>query len=298
MRYGGTTAVAGLSLQAEAGTVTAVLGPNRAGQTTTLETCVGLRRAQGGTVRVLGQDPSGRRERAALLPRIGMMPQDVGGHPGARPLELLKHAAALYAHPHQPERLAELVGLTGRTLRTPYRRLSGGERRRLGLALAVIGRPELVFLDEPTAGLDPHGRHAIWELITELRSLGGTVVLSTHLMDEVERLADHVVIINHGRVVVAGSPAVLASRGAERAMSFTGPAGLELGSLRTAIPELVSVEEPVPGRYWVNGELTPRLLATVTAWCASNGVLPESLALHRRSLEDVFIELTGQDPRP
>lgn len=299
MRYGGVTAVAGLSLRAELGAITAVLGPNGAGKTTTLETCVGLRRAQQGTVRVLGLDPGGgSRQRAALLPRIGVLLQEVGGHPGGRPLELLRHAAALYAHPHDPDELADLVGLRGGTLRTAYRRLSGGERRRLGLALALVGRPELVVLDEPTAGLDPQGRHAVWQLVSELRESGGTVVLSTHLLDEAERLADHVVIIDRGRVVGAGSPGELAGLGAERAMSFTGPARLDLASLRTALPESVSVEEPVPGRYQVNGELTPQLLATVTAWCAANGVLPEGLTLHRRSLEDVFIEVTGREPQP
>jgi ABC-2 type transport system ATP-binding protein len=298
MRYRSVTAVAGLSLRVELGTVTAVVGPNGAGKTTTLETCVGLRRAQGGTVRVLGLDPVDRRHRAALLPRIGVLLQEVGGHPGGRPLELLGHAAALYAHPYDPDELADLVGLRGGTLCTPYRRLSGGERRRLGLALALIGRPELVFLDEPTGGLDPRGRHAIWELVNELRAAGGTVVLSTHLLDEAERLADHVVIIDRGRVVGAGPPAELAGRGTEKALSFSGPAGLDLGSLRAAIAGAASVEEPAPGRYQVNGDLTPRLLAAVTAWCAANDVLPEALTLHRRSLEDVYLEVTGGERQP
>ena len=298
MRYRGVTAVAGLSLRTELGTVTAVVGPNGAGKTTTLESCVGLRRAQEGTIRVLGLDPGDRHHRAALLPKIGVLLQDVGGHPGGRPLELLRHAAALHAHPRDAGELADLVGLRGGVLRTPYRRLSGGERRRLGLALALIGRPELVFLDEPTAGLDPRGRHAIWELVTDLRAAGGTVVLSTHLLDEAERLADHVVIIDRGRVVGAGPPAELAGRGTKRALSFSGPAGLDLGSLRAAIGPMHSIDEPAPGRYHVNGELTPQLLATVTAWCAANGVLPEALTLHRSSLEDVYLDVTGGELQP
>ncbi|HKA70067.1 MAG TPA: ABC transporter ATP-binding protein [Actinomycetes bacterium] len=298
MRYRGVTAVAGLSLRAEPGTVTAVVGPNGAGKTTTLETCVGLRAAQEGTVRVLGLDPGDRRHRAALLPRIGVLLQEVGGHPGGRPLQLLRHAAALYAHPHDPDELVDLVGLRGGTLRTPYRRLSGGERRRLGLALALIGRPELVFLDEPSAGLDPRGRHAIWALVTELRAAGGTVVLSTHLLDEAERLADQVIIIDRGLVVGAGTPAELAGRGVQKALSFSVPAGLDLDSLRAAIGRPTSVEQPAPGRYQVNGELTPQLLATVTAWCAAHGVLPEALTLHRRSLEDVYLEVTGAERQP
>jgi len=305
MRYGSVTAVRGLSLRAEPGAVTAVVGPNGAGKTTTLETCVGLRQAQVGRIRVLGLDPGDRRDRIALLPRIGVLLQDVGGHPGGQPLELLRHAAALYAHPHDPDELAELVGLRGGALRTPYRRLSGGERRRLGLALALVGRPELVFLDEPTAGLDPRGRHAVWQLVTDLRAAGGTVVLSTHLLDEAERLADHVVIIDHGNVVGAGTPAELTRRGVEQALSFSGPAGLDLASLRAAFESTwsgiggpASAEEPAPGQYRVNGELTPQLLATVTAWCAANGVLPDGLSLHRRSLEDVYLEVTGGERQP
>jgi ABC-2 type transport system ATP-binding protein len=210
MRYGATTAVDGLSLTIQAGTITAVLGPNGAGKTTLLETCEGFRRAQAGTVRVLGLDP--RRDRRALVPRIGVMLQDGGAWSGVRALEMLHHVARLHAHPLDPLALTERLGLED-CGRTPYRRLSGGQRQRLGLALALVGRPELVFVDEPTAGMDPHARRTTWDLLRELRTAGVTVVLTTHHMDEAERLADVVHIVDRGRLVASGTPAALTADG-------------------------------------------------------------------------------------
>jgi len=206
MRYGGTVAVDGLSLRVDRDTITAVLGPNGAGKTTTLETCEGYRRPQAGTVRVLGLDP--RRDQRALLPRIGVMLQDGGAWSGVRALEMLRHVARLHAHPLDPVLLAERLGLD-ECGRTPYRRLSGGQKQRLGLALAVVGRPELVFVDEPTAGLDPHARRTTWDLLEELRASGVTVVLTTHHMEEAERLADRIHILDRGRIVASGTPAEL-----------------------------------------------------------------------------------------
>lgn len=206
MRYGATMAVDGLSLTVDRGTITAVLGPNGAGKTTTLETCEGYRRPQAGTVRVLGLDP--RRDQRALLPRIGVMLQDGGAWSGVRAVEMLRHVARLHAHPLDPALLAERLGLD-ECGRTPYRRLSGGQKQRLGLALAVVGRPELVFVDEPTAGLDPHARRTTWDLLEELRASGVTVVLTTHHMDEAERLADRIHILDRGRIVASGTPAEL-----------------------------------------------------------------------------------------
>ncbi|GAA2118601.1 hypothetical protein GCM10009843_10650 [Nocardioides bigeumensis] len=210
MRYGATTAVDGLAMTVDSGTITAVLGPNGAGKTTTLETCEGFRRAQAGTVRVLGLDP--RKDRRALLPRIGVMLQDGGAWSGVRALEMLHHVARLHAHPLDPAALASRLGLED-CGRTPYRRLSGGQKQRLGLALAIVGRPELVFVDEPTAGMDPHARRTTWDLLRELRAAGVTVVLTTHHMDEAERLADVVHIVDRGRVVASGSPADLTADG-------------------------------------------------------------------------------------
>lgn len=210
MRYGATTAVDHLSLRVEPRTITAVLGPNGAGKTTTLETCEGFRTPQAGRIRVLGLDP--RAQHAELMPRIGVMLQDGGAWSGARAREMLEHTAALHAHPLPIEMLVQRLGL-GECGRTPYRRLSGGEQQRLALAMAIVGRPELVFVDEPTAGMDPHARRTTWEVLRELRAAGVTVVLTTHHMDEAERLADQIYIIDRGRLVGAGSPAELTGEG-------------------------------------------------------------------------------------
>jgi ABC-2 type transport system ATP-binding protein len=210
MRYGATTAVDGLSLTVGSATITAVLGPNGAGKTTTLETCEGYRRAHAGSVRVLGLDP--RRDRRTLLPRIGVMLQEGGAWSGVRADEMLRHIARLHAHPLDPDGLAHRLGLE-ECGRTPYRRLSGGQKQRLALAMAIVGRPELVFVDEPTAGMDPHARRTTWELLRELRSAGVTVVLTTHHMDEAERLADVVHILDRGRLVASGTPAELTADG-------------------------------------------------------------------------------------
>lgn len=211
MRYGAKVAVDRLTLTVDRHTITAVLGPNGAGKTTTLETCEGYRRPMAGTVRVLGLDP--HRDRTALLPRIGVMLQRGGAWSGVRAMEMLRHIASLHAHPLDTEVLADRLGL-GDCGRTPYRRLSGGQQQRLALAMAIVGRPELVFVDEPTAGMDPHARRATWELLRELRANGVTVVLTTHHMDEAERLADRIHIVDQGRLVGSGTPDELTEGGA------------------------------------------------------------------------------------
>lgn len=206
-RYGAVTALAGLSLTANAGAVTALLGPNGAGKTTSVEICAGLRRADAGQVRLLGLDPV--RDRDRLHTQVGVMPQTGGSgaagiYPAVKPREVLRLYASLYAQPLDPEALLERLDLTA-AANTTWRHLSGGQQQRLSLALALIGRPSLVFLDEPTAGLDVHGKHQVWSLIDELRSAGVTVILTTHAMDDAERLADHLVIVDRGRAVAAGT---------------------------------------------------------------------------------------------
>jgi ABC-2 type transport system ATP-binding protein len=213
MSYGDVVAVDGLDLMIDRGTITAVLGPNAAGKTTTLETCEGYRRPQAGEVRVLGVDPW--TERRALLPRIGVMLQQGGAWSGVHAMEMLRHVAAMHAHPLDVDALGERLGLPG-CGKTPYRRLSGGQQQRLGLAMAVVGRPELVFVDEPTAGMDPQARHITWDLLRELRRAGVTVVLTTHYIEEAERLADQVHIIDRGRLVVSGTPSALTDGGVRR----------------------------------------------------------------------------------
>ncbi|MEI7029990.1 ABC transporter ATP-binding protein [Streptomyces pratensis] len=293
-RYGAKTAVDGLDLVVRAGAVSAVLGPNGAGKTTAVETCEGYRRPDAGTVRVLGLDPVADAER--LRPRIGVMLQSGGIYSGARADEMLRHMARLHAHPLDVDALIERLGLGG-CGRTAYRRLSGGQQQRLALAMAVVGRPELVFLDEPTAGLDPQARRSTWDLVRELRADGVSTVLTTHFMDEAEALADDVAIIDAGRVIARGSPEQLCRGGAENTLRFTGRTGLDLGSLVKALPGGSEAAEPLPGTYRITGRIDPQLLATVTSWCAQHGVMPEGISVERRTLEDVFLELTGKELR-
>jgi ABC-2 type transport system ATP-binding protein len=293
-RYGPVTAVDGLTLTAGAGQVTAVLGPNGAGKTTTIEVCEGYRRIDSGTVRILGLDPM---RAAALRPRVGVMLQSGGIPPAVPALEYLKTLSRFHVKPHEPAWLLDIVGLSD-LAKTPYKRLSGGQQQRLSLAAAVIGRPELVFLDEPTAGLDPQARHATWDLVSALRHDGVGVVLTTHFMDEAERLADHVVIIDHGRAVAAGSPAQLT--GSAGQLRFRAEPGLDTDSLLAALPPGSAAKESPSGHYLIevdDGVIRPALLAAVTAWCADRSVLPSSLRIESRTLEDVFLELTGRELR-
>jgi ABC-2 type transport system ATP-binding protein len=293
--YGARRAVDGLSLRVAPGSVLALLGPNGAGKTTTIEICEGFRRPGAGAVRVLGLDPI--TDAKALRPRVGVMLQGgVGGYTGAKAIELLRLFASYAARPHDPVALLESVGLAD-VAQTSVKRLSGGQQQRLSLALALVGRPELVFLDEPTAGMDPQARRGTWELIRRLRGDGVSIVLSTHFLDEAEQLADTVVVVDAGRVVAAGTPAELTRSGAEGQIRFRATPGLRLASLVEALPEGCQAAEPEPGRYLISGEVSPQLLATLTAWCAGQGVLADDLTVERRSLEDVFLELTGRELR-
>jgi ABC-2 type transport system ATP-binding protein len=294
MQYGETRAVDGLSLTVEAHTITAVLGPNGAGKTTTLETCEGYRTPQSGSVRVLGLDPV--HDARALLPRIGVMLQEGGAWSGSRAGEMLRHIAALHAHPLDVGLLEDRLGLA-ECGRTPYRRLSGGLKQRLGLAMALVGRPEVVFVDEPTAGLDPAVRRDVWEIMEELRADGATVVLTTHYMDEAERLADQIHIIDRGRMVASGSPIELTRGGRMSTIRLVVTKPFPPGapeSLRAALGEHIEVVLLDELSLLVTGQADASTLARVSRWCEENDVLPESLTLGTRNLEDVFLELTGR----
>jgi ABC-2 type transport system ATP-binding protein len=298
MRYGDTLAVDDLSLSVERGSITAVLGPNGAGKTTTLETCEGYRKPQGGVVRVLGLDP--QRERRDLLPRIGVMLQRGGAWSGVRAVEMLRHIAALHAHPLDVSMLVERLGLDS-CGRTPYRRLSGGQQQRLALAMAVVGRPELVFVDEPTAGMDPQARRDTWALLDEMRHDGVTVVLTTHYMDEAEHLADQVHVIDHGRLIATGSPFELtrASGSSTIRLVVTEPFPPEApASLQATLGDGTTVQPVSSHSLLITGPADASTLAKVSAWCDEQGVLPESLALGQRTLEDVFLQLTGRELVP
>ncbi len=297
MRYGDKVAVDDLDLTVDRHTITAVLGPNGAGKTTTLETCEGYRRPQQGSVSVLGLDPQAQRR--DLLPRIGVMLQDGGAWSGVRALEMLRHIARLHADPLEVDALAERLGL-GDCGRTPYRRLSGGQQQRLKLAMAVVGRPELVFVDEPTAGMDPAARRTTWELLREMREDGVTVVLTTHHMDEAERLADRINIIDRGRLIASGTPQELTHGGTSTirlVVTKPFPEGAP-ESLQAALGPGIDVNPISPVSLMITGPADSRTLATVSAWCEQHDVLPESLNLGQRNLEDVFLELTGRNLEP
>lgn len=208
VRFGHRTVLDGLSLKAETGALTAVLGPNGAGKTTLIRCCTDLIRPASGTVAVLGSSV----DSPQLSGRIGLMPQSAGSWSGIKAIELLRYLAGLYANPLPVPALIERLGLSD-CAKTPYRRLSGGQQQAVNLAGALVGRPELVFLDEPTAGMDPHARRATWLLLRELRANGVTMLLTTHAMDEAEALADQVFIVDHGKVTISGTVRQLTKSG-------------------------------------------------------------------------------------
>ena len=293
--YGDVIAVDDLSFRAEAGEVTCVLGPNGAGKTSTIEALEGLRRPTGGRLSVVGLDPQA--DHAALTARIGVMLQEGGIHPAVRVGEAVRHAAALYPDPVDPASLVDQLGLAGLEAR-PYRRLSGGEQRRVALALALVGRPQVAFLDEPTAGVDPAGRQVIRQVVADLRSAGVTVLLTTHDLDEAERVADRVVIVVGGRLVADGTVDELTNRasGGDE-LRFRAPAGLDRRSLGTHLGG-VGVTETAPGEYLVSAAPEPRTVAALTAWLADHDLPLADLRAGRQRLEDVYLHLTGATSRP
>jgi len=288
VRYGEVTAVDRLSVSAEAGEILALLGPNGAGKTTTVETLEGYRRPAEGEVRVLGLDPVAQRRQ--LVPRIGVMLQRGGVYPSMTPRRAAALFASYYADPVDPAELLAQVGLE-RVADTSWRRLSGGEQQRLSLALALVGRPQVAFLDEPTAGVDPAGRLAIRAVVAGLRDRGVCVVLTTHELEEAERLADRIVIIDRGRTVGAGTPAELMATAGGRQIRFGAPAGMDVAALGRAMA--AAVVEERPGEYVIDKEATPAAIAALTAWLAERDLPLADLRAGRHSLEDVFLRLTG-----
>jgi ABC-2 type transport system ATP-binding protein len=287
--YRGRAVVDGLTFSVQAAEVFALLGPNGAGKTTTVEILEGYRRPDSGSVRVLGLDPA--RQAAALKPRIGLMLQQGGLFPQITAREALRLFAAFYRDAEDPEALLDQLQLR-EVARTPFRQLSGGQKQRLSLGLALVGRPRLVFLDEPTAAMDPQARHATWSIIRTLRQRGTTVLLTTHFMEEAEQLANRVAIVDRGRLVALDSPAGLRQAVTHEIRFATQPAVTEdavaiaLGLPRAAVERendgtLVLLVEPTPGR-----------VAELTTWLASQDVLLTELRAGSRSLEQAFLSLT------
>lgn len=283
VRYGEIIAVDHLDFIAPMGQITALLGPNGAGKSSTIEVACGMRPATAGRVRLLGMDPQDPSVRA----QVGVMLQTGGLFPTARPLEWLQYLAKLYPNPANPAQLLEAVGINP-GLRTQTRRMSGGEQQRVKLAAALLPSPALLFLDEPTAGLDALARRNLLELLREQRNQGKAIVLTTHVLPDVEDLADSISVMSNGRIAMQGTLAELT--GSSDAISFTGPMHLEILGLQVALPEGYGVTEPEPGRYIVTGSPTPQVMATIASWCAQHGVLVSDLGVGNRTLEQLLID--------
>lgn len=289
VRYGDFLAVDSVSFAARPGDITAVLGPNGAGKTSTIEVCEGLRRQSSGDVRVLGLDP--HRDRGALANQMGVMLQEGGIYPSARPLDVVRQYCGLYssgtAMSANPDELIELVGLSERR-RTAWRRLSGGEKQRLSLALALAARPSIVFLDEPTSGVDVNGRTSIRSIIRNLADNGCTVILATHELDEAEKICDRVVIFDKGKVLVDGTLDDV--RKARQAVRLRTVRPLDLNDM----PENLAgwLIEETPGNYTIE-DAPQGLIAALAVWLSERGIDVIELRAGMNSLEDVFKKLTG-----
>ncbi len=290
--YGAKRAVDGLSFSVWRGEIFALLGPNGAGKTTTVEILEGYRRPDGGEVRVLGLDPI--RDGHSMKQRIGVMLQNAGIYPTVTPLEALNLLREFYDDAEETDAMIKLVGLE-EAANTRYRQLSGGQQRRLALAAALIGKPELLFLDEPTTAMDPQARHMTWDILQGLRDKGLTILLTTHFMEEAERLADRVAIIDHGRLLALEEPRVLTATSAEE-VQFTGPAGMDTGEI-SRLPSARGVREERPGFYVLHTARPMDLLAEITAWGRDQDILLNDLRVGHESLEEVFLRLTGNELR-
>lgn len=285
--YGSKRAVDHLSFTAESGQVLALLGPNGAGKSTTVETMEGFRRPDSGTVRVLGLDPIA--DHKALVPRMGVMLQEGGVYAGVKPLEMLELYASYYDDPVEPMSLLDRLGLS-HLRRSTWRQLSGGEQQRLSMALALVGRPRVVFLDEPTNGVDVQGRQVIRRLVRELAHDGVCVVLTTHDLDEAEKVADRVVIIDSGQLVVRGTPAELMAAGSSREIHFGAIPDIDTASLGKVM--MAAVDQIAPGEYRVSAEPSPGNIAVLTNWLAERDLPIADLRAGRQRLEDVFLRMT------
>jgi ABC-2 type transport system ATP-binding protein len=284
--YGDVTAVAGLDLRIGRGEVFALLGPNGAGKSTTIEILEGYRRRDAGEVTVLGVDPGRHRDR--LKPRIGIVLQSTGIDRYLTVAETIAMYSGYYPHPRPVDEIVELVGLAEKRDARVIK-LSGGQQRRLDVAIALAGDPELLFLDEPTTGFDPSARHEAWQVVKDLARLGKTILLTTHYMDEAQYLADRVAVIARGRIVAEGTPATLGGRHAARArVRFRLPAGSPLPAESTGPPAADRTVELVPDNL-------TRALHRLTGWALEAGVELEGLEIVRPTLEDVYLQLTDGD---
>ncbi len=291
--YGSNRVVNHLQFTVRRGEIFALLGPNGAGKTTTVETLEGYRKADEGTIRVLGLNPISQAH--DLKPRIGVMLQQDGLYQALTAREVLQLFAGYYKHPQSIDTLIERVGLSS-AAKTRCRRLSGGQKRRLALAVALVGNPELVFMDEPTAGMDPQARLTTWEIVRDLQQRGVTILLTTHLMDEAERLADRVAIIDHGQLIALDTPGNLTGTQNANVVRFVAPNGLDCTQL-AALPSAHKAEEVRPGSYLIESDSVPALLVELTSWLRDSHITLSELSVGHGSLEDLFLRLTGSEVR-
>ncbi len=283
--YGDLEAVRGISFEVHRGEVFALLGPNGAGKTTTLEVLEGFRERTAGEVRVLGIDPTG--QPLSLRSRVGIVLQDTGSEAYLTVREVLQRTAGYYEQPRGVDEVVALVGLEEKA-DARVKVLSGGQRRRLDVALGIIGRPELVFLDEPTTGFDPSARRESWDLVRNLTGTGTTVILTTHYMDEAQTLADRLAVIAAGRIVAEGTPESLGGRDTAAAhIRFQLPAGLAMTDL--VVP---ATDVSAAGLVTITTEDELRVLHQLTGWALDAGYELAGLRVDRPSLEDVYLDLT------
>ena len=294
-RYGGRAVVEDVSVRIAPGEIVAMLGPNGAGKTTTVEIIEGYRRADAGTVRVLGEDP-GRGGRG-LRARVGLMLQAGGIDLRARPRETIEQYAGFHDGARDPDELLDVLGLRA-VAATPFRRLSGGERQRLAFALALVGRPEVLILDEPTAGMDPEARAVVRAIVAEQRMAGVAILLTSHDLTDVERLADRIVVLVGGRVVVAGTPAELTA-GARPRLRIRLDRPLDAEGVARLAAAIGAAIRPTTDNAWLevlDREPTPDLVAAVADACrAADRLIAESRTVGG-SLEDAYLEIVGREP--
>jgi ABC-2 type transport system ATP-binding protein len=284
--YGPLEAVRGIDLSVKRGEIFAMLGPNGAGKTTTVEILEGYRTRTAGEVDVLGHDPA-RHERD-LMQRMGIVLQQTGVQPYLTVREIVAMYAGYYPRPRDIDEVISLVGLS-ESADQRIIRLSGGQHRRVDLALALAGDPELLFLDEPTTGFDPSARRQAWETIRALAALGKTVFLTTHFMDEAQVLADRVAIIAHGQIVASGSPNTLGARGSQASLvRFALPDG-------AAPPSAFATQQTAGGAWQLETQSPTLTLHELTGWALEAGQELIGLEVSRPSLEDVYLELTKEE---
>jgi ABC-2 type transport system ATP-binding protein len=286
--YGDVEAVKGISFEVAEGECVAMLGPNGAGKTTTVEVLEGFRSKSSGAVRVLGMDPetAGRDFRE----RIGIVLQSSGLDRNLTVKEIVYFYGGYYPRPRGVDEVVDLVGLTDKA-DTRVKALSGGQRRRLDLALGIVGDPDLIFLDEPITGFDPSARRRSWELVDNLRSLGKTILLTTHYMDEAQNLADRVVVLSGGAIVAEGTPESLGGRDvAEAVISFRLPVELSLADLPSGLPATPQLQE---NHVMLRTTSPTAALNLLTGWAVGRGEELEALTVTRPSLEDIYLQLTG-----